>query len=291
MATRTDRRRRRSSPRREKNKTPRGPRSRERHWLYQESVQSPDIHFGFFDRVYRARNGRLPRVLKEDFCGTALLASEWVEHRKDNAAIGVDLDTETLQWGRRNNVERLDEDQRKRIVLRRDNVLRVTRPKVDLVVALNFSYFIFHTREALLEYFVAAKRSLGPGGVFIGDIFGGWEAQKPMTERTRYAGFTYVWDQSAFDPVANHGEYNIHFEFHDGGGIRRAFTYHWRLWSMPEIRELLAEAGFGHVEFYWEDIDRRTGFGNSRFRRVERAKNSEGWIAFFVASVSRKKRA
>lgn len=270
---------------------PRGPRSRDYHWLYQESVQSPEIQFEFFDRVYRERHGRLPRVLKEDFCGTALLAREWVLRRDSNIAIGVDLDAPTLRWGREHNLDTLEADQRKRVTLHRDNVLHVTRPKVEIVVALNFSYFIFHTRDTLREYFIAARKSLGPGGLFIGDIFGGWEAQKPMKERTRYSGFTYVWDQTKFDPISNHAEFNIHFEFHNGGGIRRAFTYHWRLWSIPEITEILAEAGFDRVAIYWEEIDHSTGFGNSRFRRMTTARNAEGWIAFFVASVSPKKRA
>ncbi|HEX6791566.1 MAG TPA: class I SAM-dependent methyltransferase [Candidatus Krumholzibacteria bacterium] len=262
----------------------RGPRSRDRHWLYQESVQSPDVHFGFFDRVYRKRNGKLPSLLKEDFCGTALLASEWVERRKGNSAIGVDLDAPTLAWGRVHNVARLTDDQRRRVKLLRANVLEVTRPKVDLIVALNFSYFIFQTRDDLRAYFSAARRSLAPGGLFIGDIFGGWESQKPMTERTRYSGFTYLWQLDHYDPVDNFARFHIHFKFHDRGGIRRAFTYDWRLWTIPEIVEILREAGFRHVDVYWEGIDRRSGFGNSIFRKVEKAENAPGWIAFFVAS-------
>jgi len=289
MATRKDGTRRAARRRTGKAK-PRGPRFRDRHWLYQEAVQSPEVHFGFFDRVYRDRNGRAPRVLKEDFCGTALLAREWVLLREDNVAIGVDLDAPTLRWGRERNLNTLEPDERRRVILKRANVLDVTTPKVEMVVALNFSYNIFHTREELREYFEAARRSLRPGGVFIGDIFGGWEAQKPMEERTRYAGFTYVWDQSKFDPLANNGLYRIHFEFHDGGGIRNAFRYDWRLWSIPELRELLYEAGFKDVDIYFEEIDRSTGFGNSRFRRMTTAANSEGWIAYFVASNARKKR-
>jgi SAM-dependent methyltransferase len=268
----------------------RGPKSRDLHWLYQESVQSPDVHFGFFDRVYRKRNGVLPVSLKEDFCGTALLATEWVERRRTNTAIGIDLDAETLAWGRKHNVARLDDEERQRVVLRRANVLNVTRPRADLVVALNFSYFIFRTRPELLAYFRAARRSLAPGGLFIGDIFGGWEAQKPLTERTRYRGFTYLWQLDYYDPVANFARFHIHFKFHDRGGIRRAFTYNWRLWTIPEIRELLEEAGFRHVEIFWEGIDRRSGFGNSVFRKTEKAENAPGWIAFFVASDGAKRR-
>lgn len=268
----------------------RGPKSRDRHWLYQESVQSPDVHFGFFDRVYRQRNGRLPASLKEDFCGTALLASEWVERRRTNTAVGVDLDAPTLAWGRKHNLSRLSDEERSRVTLLRDNVLDVTRPKVDLIVALNFSYFIFLTRDELRTYFEAARRSLGPGGLFIGDIFGGWDAQKPMTEKTRYAGFKYIWQLDYFDPVTNFARFHIHFKFNDRGGIRRAFTYNWRVWSIPEIREVLLEAGFRHVEMYWEGIDQRSGFGNSIFRKVESADSAPGWIAFFVAHDGAKKR-
>jgi SAM-dependent methyltransferase len=272
---------RRPRPRRE---PVRGPRSRDRHWLYQESVQSPDIHFGFFDRVYRQQNGKLPASLKEDFCGTALLAAEWGERRPTNTALGIDLDAGTLAWGRKHNVAALRPDERERISLRRANVLHVTRPRVDLVVAFNFSYFIFTTRAELRAYFRAARKSLAPGGLFIGDIFGGWESQKPLTERTRYRGYTYLWQLDRYDPVANFARFHIHFKFHDRGGIRRAFTYNWRLWTIPEIREILHEAGFRRVDMYWEGIDRRSGYGNSVFRKVERAENAPGWIAFFVAS-------
>ena len=273
MSTRT---RRRASQR--------GPRSRDPHWLYQEAVQSPEVHFPFFERAYRERTGRRPTSLKEDFCGTALLAARWVEGKKDRTAIGVDLHEPTLRWGRKHNLAPLSDDARARITLRRDDVLHVVAPKVDIVVALNFSYNTFRTRDELRAYFEAARRSLTPHGVFIIDIFGGWEAQKPMVERSRYAGFTYLWECKSFDPVNNYGRYCIHFEFHDGGGIRNAFTYPWRLWSIPEIRELLLEAGFRRLDLYWEGFDKRTGLGNSVFRKIQKARNSQGWIAFFAAS-------
>jgi SAM-dependent methyltransferase len=274
----------RKGARRVRARKPRGPQSRDRHWLYQHSVQSPEVHFGFFERAYRERTGRRPTSLKEDFCGTALLAARWVEERRDRTAIGVDLDAPTLRWGRKHNLAPLSDHARERITLRRDNVLHVVKPKVDIVVALNFSYCIFRTRPELRAYFEAARRSLTPGGVFIIDAFGGWDSQRIMTERTRYPGFTYLWELRHYDPVANFAQFYIHFEFHDGGGIRRAFSYHWRTWSLPEIRELLLEAGFARIDLYWEGFDMRTGYGNSVFRKVDKAKNSSGWIAFFAAS-------
>jgi hypothetical protein len=90
--------------------------------------------------------------------------------------------------------------------------------------------------------------------------------------------------------VENFARFHIHFEFRDGGGIRRAFTYNWRQWTIAELREILVEAGFRHVDIYWELIDKKSGFGNSIFRRVEHSENAPGWIAFFVASDGPKKR-
>ena len=277
MATRTAARRARA-------RKPSGPKSRDKHWHYQESVQSPEVHFPFFERAYRERNGRRPLSLKEDFCGTALMAAQWVAGRKDRTAIGVDLDGPTLQWARKHNLAPLPDHARARITLRLDDVMHVVKPKVDIVVALNFSYNIFRSRAALRAYFEAARRSLTPGGVYIIDVFGGWDSQRPTIERTRYRGFTYLWQLARFDPVTNFGQFYIHYQFHDGGGIRRAFSYSWRMWSLPEIREILLEAGFKDLDLYWEGFDTRTGLGNSSFRRVEKAKNSQGWIAFFVAS-------
>ena len=90
--------------------------------------------------------------------------------------------------------------------------------------------------------------------------------------------------------MENFARFHIHFKFHDRGGIRRAFTYNWRVWTVPEIREILLEAGFRHAEIYWEGIDRRSGFGNSIFRKAQHAENSPGWIAFFIAGDGPKRR-
>ncbi len=262
----------------------RGPETTDRHRLYELSVQSPEEHIRWFDQFFEERRGRLPRSLKEDFCGTALLSATWVRTRPDNVAIGVDLDLETLDWAREHNVAPLEPAQQERLTLLHRNVLEVREPAVDIVAALNFSYFEFKTRDDLRAYFENARRSLGPEGVFVCDIFGGWEAYMEETDRTRYKGFTYVWEQTRFDPVSNFTEFRIHFKFHGGGGIRDAFVYRWRLWSLPEVRELLAEAGFRRVDIYWEGIDEETGEGSGEYSLVTEAETAPGWIAFLVAT-------
>ncbi|MGD8413488.1 MAG: class I SAM-dependent methyltransferase [Candidatus Latescibacterota bacterium] len=261
-----------------------GPKYTDRHRLYEESVQSPGEHIKFFDRVYELVHGEPARDLKEDFCGTALLSAEWVRTRPDNTATGVDLDEPTLNWAEENNLAPLEPDQRRRVTIVRDDVRNVVEPKVDIVAALNFSYFEFKTRESLLEYFKSARKSLKPGGLLILDMFGGWEAQMEVTDKTRYSGFTYVWEQTKYNPITHLTQFHIHFKFHGGGGIDKAFEYNWRLWTIPEVKELLDEAGYGKTDVYWEGIDPDTDEGNGEFDLVTDPENCPGWIAMLVAS-------
>ena len=60
----------------------------------------------FLARTFERLCGRPAVSLREDFCGTALLAAEWVKSR-DRRAVGVDLDREVLAWGRGHNLTRL----------------------------------------------------------------------------------------------------------------------------------------------------------------------------------------
>mgnify|MGYP002063583369 CR=1 FL=1 len=60
-----------------------------RHLLYSAAVQSPDTDLDFFERVYKRTRGERFRRLREDFCGTAAMACEWVERRKKNLAWGI----------------------------------------------------------------------------------------------------------------------------------------------------------------------------------------------------------
>ena len=78
-----------------------------RHYLYSSSVQSVEADIKFFRRVYRKANGTAFHKLREDFCGTAVLACDWVRRNPDNQAWGVDLDRATLDWGIEHYVPRL----------------------------------------------------------------------------------------------------------------------------------------------------------------------------------------
>jgi cyclopropane fatty-acyl-phospholipid synthase-like methyltransferase len=156
-------------------------------------------------------------------------------------------------------------------------------PQVDIVAAFNFSYFIFKTRSIMKTYFTQAKKSLKPKGLFILDAFGGTDSQKANIEKTKRRGFIYYWDQKSFDPVTYHAKFQIHFKLNNETKKREnIFSYDWRLWTLPELRDLLEEVGFKKVYTYWEGTTKK-GKGDGKFKRVTHGEECEGWIAYLVA--------
>jgi SAM-dependent methyltransferase len=254
------------------------------HELYQIAVQCPEAEVDFATRWFRRLRGRPLRRLCEDFCGTALIACDFVRRHRENEAEGIDIDGPTLAWARRHNVARLTPDQQRRVRLVRRNVLHprgVDRP-FDAVIASNFSYWVFKSRARLLTYFRTVREALVGDGIFFLDAFGGWESMKEMTERRRCrGGFTYIWDQARYDPITGDLTCHIHFEF-ARGRIERAFTYHWRLWTIPEIREALDEAGFRRVTVYWEREDKR-GRGTGVFTPRKHGEADASFVVYLTA--------
>ena len=165
-------------------------------------------------------------------------------------------------------------------------MLSVRRPKVDLTCAFNFSYSVFKQRSQMQAYADNAFRSLKPGGLLVIDAWGGSEVQKPHLESRRLKdGVTYLWDQVAFDPITHDIECRIHFEFRDGRApLRNAFTYEWRLWTLPELREVMQQAGFEDVHVLWEGTT-STNRGNGVFRRREHGDADEAWVCYIVGRV------
>jgi len=249
--------------------------------LYTEAVQDPEAEVKFARRVYRKRNGSAPIWVREDFCGTAAICCAWVRSDPDNRAIGVDLDAVPLDWGRRHYLAKLRPSQAERVELIQGDVLEVKVRPVDVILALNFSFCVFKQRAVLLQYFRRCRQALAKGGIMVMDIYGGPDAQRPKKDRTRKEGFTYVWDQAQYNPITNEALNHIRFDFPDGSRIKRAFTYDWRLWTLPELHDALLESGFADAHVYWEDTD-EDGEGNGVFRRRERVEVEDAWIAYIV---------
>lgn len=251
----------------------------DRHDLYQQSVNAPDAILEFVRDVYRDMRGRQPRVLREDFCGTALLATTWAAQSPQHRAIGVDLDPEALAWGTRHNLA--PSPARSRVELIRGDVLGDIPHRADVVCALNFSYNLLLTRRRLVTYFKRVRRAMLPGAVFVLDGIGGTEAMCDYAEERDCGDFTYIWKQAGFNPLDHNAECTISFAFPDGSRLEPAFSYRWRLWTMPELRDCLAEAGFTHVRIFWEDAD---DDDNPLYVETSQAENQEIWLTYLVAT-------
>lgn len=255
----------------------------DRHKLYERSVQDAEAEAEFVAREFRRLRKRPARLLREDFCGTAQVATTWVRRHRDNLATGVDLDPEVLAWGETHNAARLSRTQRPRLTLLNADVMRVRTPPQDVVLAMNFSYWIFQSRAALRDYFRTVHRALTGDGAFMLDCFGGYDAFRVLKEKRPLRGFTYIWDQAAYDPVTGRYRCHIHYQMADGSWLRNAFTYDWRLWTLPEIRETLDEAGFSRSIVYWQGWDEEQEDGDGDYKPVDSADADAGWIAYLVA--------
>jgi cyclopropane fatty-acyl-phospholipid synthase-like methyltransferase len=264
----------------------------DRHLLYSAAVQSVESDLDFFRRVYRRMRGRHFKLLREDFCGTAALTCEWVRRGKDHRAWGIDFDRKTLDWGIDRYLSKLG-PAADRVTLLCENVLTATTPPVDVIAALNFSFCTFKERSRLREYFKKVRSSLLPGGLFFLDIFGGTEAIDELEEDreveackafdgTDIPDFIYHWEQASYNPIDHHILCYIHFELEDGTRINRAFKYDWRLWTIPEIREIMEEAGFESTEVYVEGWDEDDDDSDGVFRRRVSFENQSGWVAYVV---------
>ena len=252
------------------------------HALYQQAVQCVEAEIDFVDETFTKLRRRKARFLREDFCGTANAACEWIRRRRTNRAVAVDVDAGVLEWGRRHNVEPLGRSAW-RIELVNADVLDVDRGGMDVVLAMNFSYWVLHTRAGMRRYFERVRDALAGDGVFFLDAYGGYDAFREMKETTENDGFTYVWDQAWYDPITGRQRCRIHFRFPDGSRIGDAFVYEWRLWTLPEIREILEEAGFREVTVYWQETDEKTGEGNGVFTPAEHGEADAGWITYVSA--------
>jgi len=154
----------------------------ELHDLYEEAVQAVDAEIEFLDETFRTLRGREAISFREDFCGTASAACEWVRSSSERYAIGVDNDPGVLDWGRKHRVSKLPEIDRARVRLLEDDVFTVETEPVDIVGAFNFSYFIFESRDTLRTYFERCREALVDDGILFLDAFGGPEGIEVQKE-------------------------------------------------------------------------------------------------------------
>ncbi len=259
----------------------------DKHDCYQKSVQEPEHEVDVFIQAYKEAYKRKPLKLREDFCGTFAVCCSWVESDSKRTAWGVDLCDETLQWGKDNNLSKLKQKDAKRITVLEQDVREFNTPQADVLAAQNFSFWIFKTREEVIEYFKVAHANLASEGVIVMDMMGGRDCYDSdvVDKRTIVKGkkgFKYHWEQAYFNPVNSHCTFYIHFKFADGSKMKKAFQYDWRFWTIPEVREMLMEAGFKDTVVYWEEDDDDNEDEDATWNQVDEAPNDYSWLCYVV---------
>lgn len=249
---------------------------------YYRSVQSPDTDVEFLRDLYRELRGRSAKSLREDFCGTFAISCEWAKLHKTHEAYGIDIDPAPIQYGRDNYLTKLKPEEKKRVHIATASVLSDRLPATDIVAAFNFSHYIFKTRAELLKYFKGCYRHLKRDGILVVDAFGGKLCHSSNIEKTRHPGFVYEWEQESFNEIDHHAIFHINFKIKGEAKTRKhVFSYDWRMWTLPELQDVMREAGFKDIGVYWEQSD-ASGEGSGDFIRQDRSDECDAWVAYVV---------
>ena len=218
------------------------------HDLYELCVQSPEVVVG----LLRGLHGANPRVLREDFSGTAAVSRHWIAI-PDSEALAVDIDDEVL---------RLASQKCPSLRVRHgDAVQAADADPADVIFAGNFSIGYIHEREALVTYFRRTRHRLNPGGIFAFDMYGGpgafrlgsLERQFELSDGTTV---DYEWRHDGADPLTGIVQNSISFHVRRRDqlpmAMPQAFVYRWRLRGLPELYDALREAGFSRMSVHAE---------------------------------------
>ncbi|CAL8468735.1 g8275 [Coccomyxa elongata] len=183
---------------------------------------------------------------------------------------------------------------------------------VDITCALNFSVCLLHLRSDVVRYFRHARQALNTrGGILVMDLLGGHAAESTVSlpRHNEVTGAHFVWEQEGYNPVTRHIRCYIHLRDPATRKVlRRAFRYDWRLWTIPELAEMLEEAGFDCMRAWLrpmkEGLDDESDEGscssessadeeadfveyNSKaFNSKQMDLLSKGWTAFIVGIVA-----
>ncbi len=235
----------------------------ELHSLYEICVQRPVT----IARLIRSAHAQLadpgsppPRTLHEDFSGTAAISRAWVASDPLAHAVATDLDPLAIAFGQSRAAELGLDPSRiawRTLDVRAAHTHASTHPAHAIFVG-NFSIGELHNRADLIAYLQAARARLCPQGLFICDTYGGAAAFRTGLVHRTHPGrkpaerILYTWEQRSIDPFTARVVNALHFRIEVAGEIIAqhfdAFVYHWRLWSVPELRDAMHEAGFASTK-------------------------------------------
>ncbi|XP_020588354.1 uncharacterized protein LOC110030116 [Phalaenopsis equestris] len=162
-------------------------------------------------------------------------------------------------------------------------------PPRDIICAFNYSCCCLQQREDLVRYFKHALSALSKmGGIFVMDLYGGISSERKLRLQRKFPNFTYIWEQGEFDIISRRTRISLHFHLGKRWKFRHAFSYDWRLWTLPEIKDCLQEAGFQSIHFWirkmpnidegehWEEPD-------AKYEESSSFMQQDAWNAYAVA--------
>lgn len=218
--------------------------------LYEGSVQEPRKECRNLEAIYKDLTGTMPRILREDFCSTAMIAMAWLQSpdvlRK---SIGVDIDPVMIKRAE----EIRNRDNVSRITLVQASVLdEHTAPSADLIAALNYAIFYFHKRGDAVKYLRLSRDRLRQNGCIILDLFGGESDVRSGKKRirTNAEGVEYWLEESQRDLLTNTVKLALSFRMRDGSWVKNAFIYDFRVYSIAEVSR--KRKGYFVNDRYWK---------------------------------------
>lgn len=224
--------------------------------LYTLCVQDPPRYVRFLAAIH----GGKARVLRDDFAGPGAIALAWARSDTKRRAVAVDADSVPLKKAKQPRVKIEVTD------------VRRAHSAADIVTSLNFGVCELHTRPELMAYLKNARKTLKTGGVIVCDLYGGVTAVKKGSWNKEFRTqsgqrVVYTWEQVEVEPTTGMVRNQIHFALLNARGKvcethRQAFEYDWRLWSIPELREAMFDAGFREVDVYDRIGSAMDGDGN-----------------------------
>lgn len=215
----------------------------DRYDLYEICAQYPSRDVA----LLRALHGHDPKILGEDFCGTGALSREWVRMTPGARAIATDHDAEPLARAAGERITTCHAD-----------VMDVGHP-ADVIYVGNFSICEWHARAELVAYLKHARSRLRRRGIFVCDLYGGVDAYETgILEESRPGPngeeVHYQWEQCQADAktgeIVNEMHFFVRVRRAETYSLPRAFRYRWRLWSIPELRDAMRDAGFRATEVH-----------------------------------------
>lgn len=253
-------------------------------WGLQNNVQN--VGADAYSRIYLFRGNVLHSLTSAKCIKSALLGSEnykSLRETEDNSGSVIDDDEADL-------VKKLEISEHVRDYCRRKES---SFPGADIVCAFNYSCCCLQSRSELVLYFKQAWNAISEkGGIFVMDLYGGTSSEHALKLRRRYEDFMYVWEQEDFNIIDRTTKISLHFYLNKNQrSLRHAFTYHWRLWTLPEIKDCLEEAGFDSVRFWMREmpniqekmeVEDYEMNDNVKYEEVSSFNQKDAWNAYIV---------